>query len=86
MTDWLSDWTNWFKGGVATAINGFASGIVLIVAAPETFNLEGGFSKLWKTSAIFALFGLANYLKASPLPGMVTTQTGIFFSRSKKAD
>ena len=75
----MTDWTNWVKGAIATVINGFASGVVLIVAAPETFNLEAGFGKLWKTSAIFAVFGLANYLKKSPLPGVDASKLAALF-------
>ncbi len=58
----------WLRGLIATAINGFASGIVLIVADPTAFNLGDGLKKLVTTSTVFALFGLANYLKQHPLP------------------
>jgi hypothetical protein len=40
------------------------------VADPATFNFDGGFSTLMKTAGVFGLVGLANYLKASPLPGV----------------
>jgi hypothetical protein len=58
----------WIRGLIATAINGFASGVVLIVADPVAFNLGEGLRKLVMTSTVFALFGLANYLKQHPLP------------------
>ncbi len=58
----------WARGIAATVINGFASGVVLIVADPATFNLYEGRSKLTMTSTVFALIGLANYLKEHPLP------------------
>lgn len=62
----------WLRGVVATTINGFASGVVLIVADPATFNLDNP-RKLLLTSAVFALFGLANYLKEHPIPDEETT-------------
>lgn len=58
----------WIRGLIATAINGFASGVVLIVADPVAFNLDAGLRKLVATSTVFAIFGLANYLKQHPLP------------------
>lgn len=58
----------WIRGLIATAINGFASGVVLIVADPVAFNLDSGLRKLVATSTVFAIFGLANYLKQHPLP------------------
>lgn len=58
----------WIRGLIATAINGFASGVVLIVADPVAFNLNEGLRKLVATSSVFAIFGLANYLKQHPLP------------------
>ena len=58
----------WVRSLIATAINGFASGVILIVAAPETFNLGTGLEKLLGTSTVFAIVGLANFLKQHPLP------------------
>ena len=66
----------WVRGLIATGINGFASGVVLVIAAPETFNLELGRQKLIATSSVLAILNLANYLKSNPLPHeSVTTQT-----------
>lgn len=58
----------WLRGIVATAINGFASGLILLIADPVAFNFDAGFKKMLATSGIFALIGLANYLKQHPLP------------------
>lgn len=71
--DQVTDWKNWLKGLIATLVNGFASGVVLVVAAPETFNLDQGWAKLWQTSALLGLLGMANYLKKSPLPGVTAS-------------
>ncbi|HRC63399.1 MAG TPA: hypothetical protein PLX85_09300 [Dehalococcoidia bacterium] len=57
----------WIRNIVATVINGAASGVVLIIADPKDFNLAEP-QKLLMTSAVFALFGLANFLKQHPLP------------------
>ena len=62
------DWKFWLYGLVAAFINGFASGIVLVIAAPETFNLQSGWERLLWTSAVLGIFGAANYLKANPAP------------------
>lgn len=62
------NWQHWLKGLIAAIVNGFASGVVLIVAVPDKFNLEQGFPLLLKTSAVFAILGAANYLKQSPVP------------------
>lgn len=62
------DFRHWLHGLVATFVNGFASGIVLIVADPITFNLQAGMNKLLTVSALLGLIGAANYLKKSPLP------------------
>lgn len=59
---------SWVRGLIATTINGFASGVVLIIADPVDFNLQDGLQKLLTTSLVFALIGLANYLKQQPLP------------------
>jgi hypothetical protein len=58
----------WLRGLVAAVINGFASGVVLIIADPLEFNLLEGRSKLLATSAVLGLLGAANYLKQSPVP------------------
>ena len=63
----------WVRGIVATIINGLSSGTILIVASPETFNLGDGFAKLINTSAVFAMLGLANFLKQHPLPDEADT-------------
>lgn len=58
----------WARGLAAATINGLASGVVLIVVDPLSFNLQAGFTKLATASGLLGLLGLANYLKQSPLP------------------
>lgn len=70
------DMKHWLLGLLATFINGFASGVVLAIAAPDVFNFSAGFVKLIQTSAALGVLGAANYLKKSPLPGTETTDTG----------
>jgi hypothetical protein len=68
---------SWVRNILATVINGFASGIVLVVVDPATFNLDNP-KKLLMTSCVFALFGLANFLKQHPLPEeSVTVETTV---------
>lgn len=67
------DWRHWLKGLLAALINGTASGVILIAADPSTFNFDTGFKKLAWVSTLLGLQGAANYLKKSPLPGMVTS-------------
>ena len=57
----------WLRNIIATTINGFASGLVLIIADPAVFNFDNP-RKLLITSSVFAVFGLANYLKQHPVP------------------
>lgn len=58
----------WIYGLVSTLVNGVASGVVLIIVSPETFNFSEGWRKLLAASAALGLMGMANYLKSSPLP------------------
>lgn len=58
----------WLYGLASTLINGVASGIVLIIVSPDTFNFQAGWKPLLTASAALGLLGMANYLKSSPLP------------------
>lgn len=58
----------WISAVCATAISGFASGVILIIADPATFNLQQGWHALWTTSLVFAMCQVALYLKQHPLP------------------
>lgn len=62
------DLKHWLHGLVATIINGCASGVVLIIAEPEHFNIHEGRYKLLSVSAVMGIVAAANYLKSSPLP------------------
>lgn len=62
------DWKTWLKGLIAAIINGAATGVSTYIVAPDQFNLEEGFSKLFTVIVISAIFGAALYLKQSPLP------------------
>ena len=61
----------WLHGLAATVINGFASGVVLIIAEPEHFNIWDGRQKLITVSLVMGIVAAANYLKTSPLPDKV---------------
>jgi hypothetical protein len=58
----------WLRGLIAAAVNGVASGVVLVIADPLQFNLQEGRAKLLTTSLVLGALGAANYLKQSPIP------------------
>lgn len=64
----MSPAQKWGYGLLSTVINGVASGVVLIVVDPVSFNVFEGWQKLLTASLLLGLLGAANYLKASPLP------------------
>ena len=66
---------DWMRGLIAVAVNGAASAVILLLAAPETFNWQAGRSKLLSTAGTFVALGVANYLKTSPLPPESSTTT-----------
>jgi hypothetical protein len=70
----VKDWRFWLNGLIAAIVNGAASGVVLIIAEPQHFNLQAGLPKLASTSALLGLLGAANYLKNSPVPGWDGTE------------
>jgi hypothetical protein len=61
-------WKKWLYRLVAAIVNGLASGVILVIAAPESFNLQAGFDRLLGTSLVLGLWGAANYLKQEPMP------------------
>lgn len=67
----------WLYGLASTVINGIASGIVLVVVSPETFNFAEGWRQLVTACFALGLLGMANYLKSSPLPSWEGTQRGL---------
>lgn len=64
----MTGWRYWLKGLVAAIVNGSASGVVLIIADPMTFNLFEGKQKLLSTSALLGILAAANFLKTHPVP------------------
>jgi hypothetical protein len=64
----MTGWQYWLRGLIAALVNGFASGVVLLIADPVTFNIETGLKKLLATSALLGMLGAANYLKQHPVP------------------
>jgi hypothetical protein len=58
----------WFYGLFSTAISAAANTVVVIIAAPETFNVDEGLGKLLSVTGVSFFFAIANYLKQSPLP------------------
>lgn len=65
---------HWLYLLAATFINGFASGAVLLIADPATFNLKAGIAKTFETAALFGLFQAFLFLKKSPLPSITDAE------------
>ena len=63
------DWTHWLKGLISAVIGAAANSVTVIVASPETFNLQEGLPKLVTVAAVSGLVAGAMYLKQSPIPG-----------------
>lgn len=69
-------WKLWLHGLVAAFVGGAAgaldSALVLVLVAPQDFNLGSGFYRLLLTASVFALLSgfkvAAAYLKKSPVP------------------
>lgn len=59
----------WIKGLISAVIGAAANGVTVVVAAPESFNLDAGLPKLLSVMAVSAILAAAMYLKQSPLPG-----------------
>ena len=64
----MTGWRYWVAGVTASLVNGFASGVVLVIADPMDFNLSTGLQKLLSTSALLGILGAANFLKQHPIP------------------
>ncbi len=58
----------WLKGLVSAIIGGAANSIALMIADPQTYNLQAGLGKLETVAITSALLSAAMYLKQSPIP------------------
>lgn len=67
-------WRGWVVAFLASVLNGFASGVVLIMAAPETFNVHEGLPKLLNAAGALGLLAAANFIKGSPFPRIAAEQ------------
>jgi hypothetical protein len=72
----MATFLKWLYGLTAAAISAAATGVTLVIVAPESFNFsQAGLVKLGEVCAVNALLAVAAYLKQSPLPpiSQVTT-------------
>ncbi len=70
------NWKAWLHSLVAAAISSAASGVTLVIVAPDSFNFtSAGLSKLATVCGVNALVAVAGYLKQSPLPTATETVT-----------
>lgn len=58
----------WLKGLIGAALNGSASAVTAWIVDPSQFNFNEGLSKLGVFALVGGIFGMALYLKQSPLP------------------
>lgn len=67
------NWSMWLYGLLVTVISGSADGGLLMLVAPEDFNLTTGLKPLLGVCAVFGIKAGLLYLKAHPLPEFGTT-------------
>jgi len=70
MPEWLKSIGNWLRGLIAAGISGAASSITASVVSPESFNIqdEKGIKNILILAGVSGIFGIATYLKQSPVP------------------
>jgi hypothetical protein len=66
----MSDLKNWLYGLLSAGIGAAASGVLLIIVNPGTFDIysKAGWKNLSTACGASALIAVASYLKQSPLP------------------
>jgi hypothetical protein len=72
----MNNWKTWFQSLFAAAISAAASGVTLVIVAPDSFNFSAaGLQKLATVCGVNALLSVATFLKQSPLPTQTATVT-----------
>jgi hypothetical protein len=73
----MDDFKNWLYGLASGAIGAAASGVLLIVVNPNTFDIysKAGWKNISTACGASALVAIASYLKQSPLPAKHTETT-----------
>ena len=68
-------WKQWGMGLASYAIQGAATALATLMAAPDVFNISSmvGLKKFGIVAGFNALLGVFLYLKIYPLPGIVGT-------------
>jgi hypothetical protein len=62
------DTRTWIRSIISVGVSAAASGVVVTVADPSTFNLHGGLAKLGTVCGLLALVHIAMFLQKSPMP------------------
>ena len=58
----------WIKGAAAAALHGIASGVLVAIVDPASFNASAsGMKHVTVVALTFGVFGTATYLKQSPI-------------------
>jgi hypothetical protein len=63
----MNAFKQWLRGLVSVAISSAASGVALVVADPQSFNLQKGLPKLAEVCAVLSLVHVALYLQKAPI-------------------
>lgn len=85
----MNDLKNWLYGLVSGAIGAAASGVLLVVVNPGTFDIysKAGWKNLGTACGASALVSIASYLKQSPLPAKhIETSVTVTQDVTKKDD
>jgi len=70
----MNSFRQWLRGLISVAISSAASGVALVVADPQSFNLQHGLPKLAEVCAVLAMVHVALYLQKSPIWGDPSVQ------------
>lgn len=70
----MNEFKQWITGLISVLISSAASGVIISVVDPSTFNIHGGFSKLGTVCGLEALLHGALYLQKSPIWNTNPTQ------------
>jgi len=67
-TKTITNWRLWIRGLIGAVVGGGANAICVMVVAPDQFNFDTGWEKLWHFTLISAVVSAALYLKQAPVP------------------
>lgn len=63
---------HWLSGLIASTVGAAANAVGVVILDPTTFNLQTGKGALGEAILVFAIVGMAQFLKAHPVPDELT--------------